>query len=221
MKKTLCLLLLLVSATAFACTDSTRNPLKWSVGVIGYGHLNMAYSGMQHYFMPGIQFAHNNADGKWSQRVAFEFTKQVVSTPDFPPGSADIMFTEGKENRALLRFGLERGWNVCHSLRPYAAIDLAGQLTKSDITYSGGFAGLNQREQIERQGFGLMPAVGLKAFLGKHISVYAEYRAEAMLSKVNRTTTYYNGYVDARPYREMDAEFDAGTIFHSGIQVFF
>lgn len=221
MKKTLSLVLVLVAVRAFACGGYGNIYPKWSLGVIGVGNLRMPTTGMHTYFLPGIQLSHNSACGAWSQRVAIEYTKQSVSTPEFPPGSADMMYMDGYENRTVLRIGLERGWFLHRLFRPYVAMDLAGQLGKSDISYSGGIAGLNQRDEISRKGFGLMPAVGFKTFIGKRISVYAEYRAEAMLNDVDKKITYYNGYIDSRPYGEMEAKFNVGTIFHSGIQVMF
>lgn len=219
-KKTLTLILILTAARAFACGGYGDLYPKWSLGVIGYGNFSMPVAGTHGYFLPGIQFSHATPSGRWAQRVAIEHMKQSFTTP-VPPGGADMLSEEGYENSWLLRVGLERGWFLHRLFRPYVAVDLAGQLMRSDITYSGGIAGLNQRDEIRRKGFGLMPAVGFKTFIGKRISIYAEYRAEAMLYDVDKKITYYNGYTDSRPYGEMEATFRAGRLFHGGIQVMF
>lgn len=220
-KKVFFLFLICSSFSAYACVDNARVIPQWSFGVIGYGHFNMPVSGANNYFLPGIQLAHNSTDGRWSQRVAFEYIKQAVVSPEFPPGSADMMTMEGQEKRALLRIGLERGWSLHRLFHPYVAMDIAGQLYTSDVTYSGGIAGLYQRTEVSAKGIGLLPAAGFKTFLGQHIALYAEYRAEAFVNDVHTKTTDYIGNVDYRPTSETQSDFKGGDIFLAGIQVIF
>ena len=132
-----------------------------------------------------------------------------------------MMYSTGYERRTLVRVGIERGWFLHRLFRPYAAVDLAGQFSRSDMYHSGGIAGLNQREEYGTKGIGVLPTIGFKTYIGKRISIYAEYRAEAFLNDVDTKITYYNGNVDSRPTSEMIFDFKAGTIGLAGIQVMF
>jgi hypothetical protein len=225
MKKFLVLFFTSCSLSAFACGDYGALVPRWSIGVIGYGSFEMPVSGSlagaHSYFLPGIQFGHTTASGKWTHRIALERIQRSMESPEIPPGGADMMMYEGSENRTLLRIGVEREWQIRRWFRPYAALDLAGKIGKSDFTYSGGIAGLHQREEYTFKGIGLLPAIGIKSFIGNRISVYAEYRAEAFLNDVDKTFTYYNGYVDSRPYPEAKTEFYAGEVLTAGVQVLF
>lgn len=169
--------------------------------------------------LPGIQFTHQS--GLWAQRAAIEYSRYTSLTPDFPPGSADMLSINGKENRVLLRVGLERGYYLHRLFRPYAALDLGVQYDQYDMTLVGGIAGFNQRDQITTKGIGLMPTVGFKTFVGRKICIYAEYRAEAFLNDVDTKTTDYWGNVDHRPTSETKFDFAAGKIVQAGIQVMF
>jgi hypothetical protein len=221
MKKTLSLLLISCSLSAFACGGYGDLYPKWSIGVIGYSNTNMPVAGMQNMVLPGVQFTHQGWNTLWAQRAAIEYSRYTMLTPDFPPGSADMMYTEGKENRVLVRVGLERGWFVHRLFRPYAAMDLGMQYDKSDIQEVGGIMGVNQRHEITTKGIGLMPTVGFKTFVGRKVCIYAEYRAEAFLNDVDTKTTYYNGNVDSRPTSQTKFDFSGGKIVQAGIQVMF
>lgn len=220
MKKTLCLLLAMIAIRAFACGGYADLYPKWSIGVIGIGNYSMAKNGYQPYFLPGIQFTHTNSNGLWAERAAVEHIKTFSESEVFPQGN-DMLAYNGTERRTILRAGIEHGWFLHKLFRPYAALDLAGQLHKSDYTYSGGIAGLNQRDEITTKGIGLLPTIGFKTYIGTRISVFAEYRAEAFLSSVYTDVTYYNGNVDARPYKQTQFDFNVGKIAQAGIQVMF
>lgn len=221
MKKILSLLLVSCSLSAFACGGYTDLYPKWSIGVIGYSNTNMPVAGMQGMILPGVQFTHQCWNGLWAQRAAIEYSRYTQLTPEFPPGSADMMYTDGRENRVLVRVGLERGWFVHRLFRPYAALDLAMQYDNYDMREVGGIAGLNQRDQITTKGIGLMPTVGFKTFIGRKVCIYAEYRAEAFLNDVDTKITNYQGNVDYRPTSETKFDFAAGKIVQAGVQVMF
>jgi hypothetical protein len=220
-KKTLSLLLVLCSLSAFACGGYGDLYPKWSIGVIGVGNFSTPQFSNHLYFLPGIQFTHQNPYGTWAQRAGIEHIKSHIETPDALTQGNDVLYYEGTEQRTILRVGIERGWYVTQRLRPYAAVDLAGQFYKSDIDYSGGFGGLNERDEIKMKGIGLMPAIGLKTFVGRKICIYAEYRAEAFLNDVDTKVTHYSGNIDSRPTSEMKFDFSAGTIAQMGVQVMF
>lgn len=219
-KKTLTAFFLCFALSAMACGGYADLYPKWSIGVIGYGHFQMPHQGMMRsYVLPGVQFTHGNRI--WGQRVAIEYTKYTETGQEFPQGGADMLYSTGYERRTMLRVGIERGWFMHRVFRPYAAVDIAGQFSRSDMYYSGGIMGMNQRDEVTTKGIGLLPAVGFKTFIGRRISIYAEYRAEAFLNDVDTKTTYYNGNIDARPTSEMNFDFKVGTIGLAGIQVMF
>ncbi len=221
MKKILSAILVSFSLSAFACGGYADLYPKWSIGVIGYGNSNMSVVGMQGMILPGVQFTHQFGNGFWAQRVAIEYSRFTSPTPEFPPGSADMMSMQGKENRVLVRVGLERGWFVLRGIRPYAALDLGFQYDNYDMHLEGGIAGFNQRNEIKTKGVGLMPTLGLKTYLGRKICIYAEYRAEAFLNDVDTKTTDYRGYADYRPTSETEFTLTAGKIWQAGVQVMF
>jgi len=220
MKRTLSLLLVILSVRAFACGGYADPYPEWSIGVIGAGNYSMPASGFHPYFLPGIQFTHTNG-GAWTQRGAIEYTKYTIVPVEDSPGSADLMFVGGTEKRTLIRAGVEHGWFICPLFRPYVALDLAGQSYKSNITYEGGLMGRNDREEISTKGIGLLPAIGFKTDIGKRISVFAEYRAEAFVNNTETKVTYYNGNIDSRPTDGTNFDFRAGAIAHLGVQVMF
>lgn len=221
MRKTLSLLLVTCSLSAFACGGYSDLYPKWSIGVIGFSNTNMPVAGMQGMILPGVQFTHQCGNGLWAQRAAIEYSRYTKVTPDIPPGSADMMYSDGRENRVLLRVGLERGWFLHRLFRPYAAFDLGMQYDQHDMRHEGGIAGLNQRDEITTKGIGLMPTVGFKTYIGRKICLYGEYRAEAFLNDIDSKTTYYNGNVDSRPTSETKFDFAAGKIVQAGVQVMF
>ena len=221
MKKILSLLLVSCSLSAFACGGYGDLYPKWSIGVIGYGNVQSLNGGMHAYFLPGVQFTHQRPGGLWAERGAIEFTKFSYVTPEFPPGSADMLYQEGKESRTLVRLGVERGVYLHRLFRPYAALDVGFQYAKSDMRLVGGIAGFNERDRTTIKGVGLLPAVGFKTYIGKKISVYAEYRAEAFINDVDRKVTDYNGNVDTRPTSETQFSFKGGKFIQAGIQVMF
>ncbi len=221
MKKTLSLLLVMIAVRVFACGGYADLYPKWSIGVIGYSNTNMPVAGMHGMILPGVQFTHRCYNGLWAQRGAIEYGRYTPITPEFPPGSADMMYTDGKEQRVLVRVGLERGWFLHRLFRPYAALDMGIQYGKSDLSLVGGIMGVNQREEITTKGIGLMPTVGFKTFIGQKICIYAEYRAEAFLNSVYTDVTHYSGNVDARPYKQTQFDFNMGKIAQVGVQVMF
>lgn len=221
MKKTLVLLFALISLRMFACVDTTAVNPQWALGVIGVGNYSLPVSGFHPFFLPGIQLTHMNANGKWTQRVAVEYTKHSELMNDPPAGSADMFYIEGTEQRTLLRVGLEHDWTLHRFFNPYVAVDLAGQLYKSDVHYTGGIAGIDERDEIVTKGIGLLPAVGFKSYFGKHIAWFAEYRAEAFVNSRYTKMTNYSGNVDTRPHTETVYDFNGGNIGHVGVQVMF
>lgn len=221
MRKLFSILMITVSASAFACGGYADLYPRWSIGIIGYTNSNMAVSGLNGMILPGVQFTHQCFNGLWAQRAAIEYSRYTALAPDFPPGSADMMTISGQENRVLLRVGLERGWFLHRLFRPYAAMDLGFQYDNYNMRIEGGIAGFNKRDEITTKGIGLMPTVGFKTFIGRKICFYAEYRAEAFLNDVDTKTTDYRGNTDYRPTSETKFDFAAGKIWQAGIQVMF
>ena len=219
MKKLFFLPLLFFSLSAFACGGYENLYPKWSIGVIGIGNYSLVQTGFKPYFLPGVQFTHTR--GQWAERVAVEQVKFFIPENDVPAGSADMGTRSGNERRTLLRAGVERGWFLHRLFRPYAAVDLAGQLYKSDMTYAGGFSGLVYQEEIKTKGIGVMPTVGFKTFIGRRISVFAEYRAEVFYNSTETNTTYKNGTIDTRPVKNAGFDVQGGTIAQVGVQVMF
>jgi hypothetical protein len=221
MKKTAILLLIFASTTAFACGGYGDLYPKWAIGVIGYGYTPMAVTGMHGNVLSGVQLSHKNPYSRWTQRVAFEYNRYAQPVPEFPDGSADMLYTTGRENRFLLRAGVERGWFLYRFFQPYAAMDLGFQYDKYDMALIGGIAGFNEHNLTITKGVGLMPAIGIKSEIGRKVSVFAEYRAEAFVNDVDTKVINYKGNVDTRPTSETKFAFNAGNIVQAGIQVMF
>ncbi|HTF05692.1 MAG TPA: hypothetical protein VK826_16810 [Bacteroidia bacterium] len=211
-------LILFFGFKSFACGGYVDFTPRWTIGIIGAGHYRTMNVEGHAYFLPGVQV--KRTMGKYQARVGIEHTKYYTEPADVP-GGADILYVEGPSRRTLVRVGVERGWTLHRFFAPYAAIDLAGQFGTSDLTYSGGIAGMHERHEIVKKGVGVLPAVGVKVNLSSKISFFAEYRAEFFLNDVYSKTTYYWGNVDSRPSRETNGEFDFGDIGHVGIQIAF
>lgn len=217
MKKLIILPLFFLCFEAFACGGYADLYPKWSIGVIGVGSYSLPATGFQPYFLPGVQFTHTR--GMWAQRFAVEQVRHTIENNE--TGGADMLATNGTERRTMIRIGLERGWYLHRLFRPYVAMDIAGQLYKSDIDYEGGIAGMNQNVTVNSKGIGLIPTVGFKTYIGKKISLYAEYRAEAFVNDETRMVTYKSGIVDTRPVNDTKFDFNAGSIAQVGVQVMF
>jgi hypothetical protein len=220
MKKILPALFVCLSASAFACGgDSTLYP-KWSIGVIGVGSIEMPLHGAHTSFLPGVQFTYSK-NGTWAQRVAVEHTRYAAEAADYPAGGADMMSIEGTAKRTVLRIGLQNEWALHRFFHPYAALDLAGQLSESNMVYTGGIAGINERREISTKGIGVIPALGFKTFFGKRIALYGEYRAEGFLNAVDTKTFDYRTQQELRATRISQLDFRSGDLFLAGIQVMF
>ena len=192
-------------------------PTRWSAGIIGIGNYQLPYDGWHPYFLPGIQV--KRECGNYAIRAGVEHVKTYIAPSE--QGGFDILYMSGPVSRTLFRAGAERSWKLHRWFNPYAAADIAWQSMHSDITSVGGIAGLNERVEIDTRGIGLLPAIGLRSELGKNISLFAEYRAEAFLNDESSKLTDYNGNVDSRPSRRTDFDFSAGKSVQAGIQIYF
>ncbi len=214
MKKLLIFPLLFIGFNANARCESDVIGPKWKVGIIAAGHYSSPFYGLNPVFLPGIQV--NRVVGKFELRAAVEYTK--LSSARF--GRPDYAWMDGFSNRAVLRLGIERSFNLCNRFAVYGAADLAAQFTRSEIETFGCFGPIGIVDSRSK-GVGIIPAVGMRFKLGQRVSIFAEYRAEVFLNDVTDKIIYDGGNIDTRPVRYNSADFRFGNIGHVGVQIAF
>jgi hypothetical protein len=205
MRKLLFTLLFCCPFIANCCGGYIPEPRYWSAGIILLGTSSYGATGSWVNAFPGLVVKHYrekvNLRFGIEHYVHYEANNNIFSIPDY-------LSVNGFEKQNMVRMGIEKTIKKWGRFRPFIAGDIGFVNSKSEYSYQGGIAVLNEIRNISKVGGTIIGSAGFEWMVLKHVSIAAETRARLSLLSRNQKTIYVAGNIDSRPTSDFVADFD-------------
>ncbi len=201
--------LFLLTTLSFCQTDSTKQINNWTIGTILMNEpkpfFNFEDGSFEPNFFNGIILKKHFK--YFTIHIGLEYVNIIVKKDK--PKCFDQLFSEGYINEGILSMGIDKGIIFKKYYRPFLTFDVVGIKLNSDITYTGGYFGIDERVIANTIGLGVITALGVEFKMTKTLSIGIETRLRLIYTKTTEDIhDIDNGAEDHKQYDEFIKKFN-------------